>query len=68
MIDVDYDTICDQNKLFYVGASRARLDLFIICNLSDDECTQVIEAYGSFVKKNNPKRTFAKMFGCSLLE
>lgn len=68
LIDVDYDTICDQNKLFYVGASRARLDLFIICNLSDDECTQVIEAYGSFVKKNNPKRTFAKMFGCSLLE
>lgn len=68
LIDVDYDTICDQNKLFYVGASRARLDLFIICNLSDDECAQVIEAYGSFVKKNNPKRTFAKMFGCSLIE
>ena len=68
LVDVDYDTICDQNKLFYVGASRARLDLFIICNLSDNECTQVIEAYGSFVKKNNPKRTFAKMFGCNLIE
>ena len=68
LIDVDYNTICNQNKLFYVGASRARLDLFIICNLSDDECVQVIEAYGSFVKKNNPKRTFAKMFGCSLLD
>ena len=68
LIDVNYNTICDQNKLFYVGASRARLDLFIICNLSDDECARVVKAYGSFVKKNNPKRTFAKMFGCSLLE
>lgn len=68
LIDVNYNTICDQNKLFYVGASRARLDLFIICNLSDNECAQVIEAYGSFVKKNNPKRTFAKMFGCNLIE
>lgn len=68
LIDVNYNTICDQNKLFYVGASRARLDLFILCNLSDDECVKVIQEYGSFVKKNDPKRTFAKMFGCSLLE
>lgn len=68
LVDVDHNAICDQNKLFYVGASRARLDLFIICNLSDEECTQIIEERGSFVKKNNPKRTFAKMFGCSILE
>lgn len=68
LVDVDRNAICDQNKLFYVGASRARLNLFIICNLSDEECTQIIEERGSFVKKNNPKRTFAKMFGCSILE
>ena len=51
LIDVDYNTICDQNKLFYVGASRARLDLYIVCNLSDEECTKIIQEYGSFVKK-----------------
>ena len=68
LIDVDYNTICDQNKLFYVGASRARLDLYIVCNLSDEECTKIIQEYGSFVKKNNPKGTLAKMFGCSLID
>lgn len=68
LIDVDYNTICYQNKLFYVGASRARLDLFILCNLSDEDCVKVIQDYGSFVKKNNPKRTLARMFGCSLLD
>ena len=66
--DLDSNAICVHNKLFYVGASRARLNLFIICNLSDEECTQIMEERGSFVKKNNPKRTFAKMFGCSILE
>lgn len=68
LIDVDYDTVCHQNKLFYVGASRARLDLFILFNLSDEECAKVIQDYGSFVKKNNPKRTLAKMFGCLMLD
>lgn len=68
LVDVNYETINDQNKLFYVGASRARLELFIICSLCDEECVKVIQAYGSFVKKNNPKRTFAKMFGCSLID
>ncbi len=62
LVDVDHNAICDQNKLFYVGASRARLDLFIICNLSDEECTQIIQAHGSFVKKNNPKKCFHNHF------
>ena len=66
LVDVDYSVLHDNNMLFYVGASRARLELCILCNLNDDECSTIISIYGGFVKKNNPKQTLSKMLGCKL--
>lgn len=66
LVDVDYSVLRDNNMLFYVGASRARLELSILCNLDDDKCSVVISDWGGFVKKNNPKQTLSKMLGCKL--
>lgn len=66
LVDVDYSVLRDNNMLFYVGASRARLELIILCNLDDDKCSVVISDWGGFVKKNNPKQTLSKMLGCKL--
>jgi len=48
LIDVDKSVLLDDEKrlLFYVGASRAKFELAIIFNLSEDECTLVTEKYG----------------------
>ena len=66
LVDVDYSVLHDNYMLFYVGASRARLELSIICNLDDDECSTIICGWGGFVKKNNPKQTLSKMLGCKM--
>jgi len=66
LVDVNFSVLHDNNKLFYVGSSRARLELCILCNLNDEECTKIISDWGGFVKKNNPKHTLSKMLGCKL--
>lgn len=66
LVDVDYYILHDNYMLFYVGASRARLELSILCNLDDDECSTIVSTLGGFVKKNNPKQTLSKMLGCKL--
>ena len=66
LVDVDYYILHDNYMLFYVGASCARLELSILCNLDDDECSIIISTLGGFVKKNNPKQTLSKMLGCKL--
>ncbi len=66
LVDVTFNALCDKYKLFYVGASRARLELSIICNMSNEECVTAIKLLGGIVKKNNPKSSLAKMLGCNL--
>lgn len=66
LVDVDYSALYDNNMLFYVGASRARLELSILCNLDDEESSNIVLAWGGFVKKNNPKQTLSKILGCKL--
>ena len=66
LVDVDYSVLYDSSMLFYVGASRARLELSILCNMNDNECATVISTWGGFIKKNNPKQTLSKMLGCKL--
>lgn len=66
LVDVDYLVLRDNHLLFYVGASRARLELSIICNLDDDECSIIVSNWDSFVKRNNPRQTLSKMLGCKL--
>lgn len=67
LIDVDKNTILDENKLFYVGSSRARFELSIVSDLSDEDCIEIIKALNSTVKRNNPKASLAKILGCKLV-
>lgn len=66
LVDVVYSVLRDNNMLFYVGASRARLELSILCNLDDEESSNIVLSWGGFVKKNNPKQTLSKILGCKL--
>ena len=51
LVDVDKGTIMDDNKLFYVGSSRARFELSILANLNDEDCVEVLKAFNSTVKR-----------------
>ena len=67
LVDVNKNTIIDDNKLFYVGSSRARFELSILANLTDKDCVEVLQAFNSTVKKNNPQLTLSKVLGCKLI-
>lgn len=57
LVDVDETTFCDSPLLFYVGASRARLHLDIILEISDRGCEKVIkEVFGEQKIKKKPKK------------
>lgn len=61
LIDVDADIFDDKNVLlFYVGASRAKISLDILCSLSDEACADVLQNClrldGDF---KNPRRRLA---------
>ena len=59
LIDVVADTFDSYNKLmFYVGTSRARFNLSVICNMSEEDCEYAIAQLDvQSVKK--PKKTLA---------
>ncbi|MDD3831754.1 MAG: NERD domain-containing protein [Clostridia bacterium] len=59
MIDVDKMTFLQNEKLFYVGASRARLFLNIIAQMTDEDCTEVLTKYNDTRRSKNIKKTFA---------
>ena len=64
LVDVNKNSIMDNNKLFYVGSSRARFELSILATLSDSDCIEILQSLNSIVKKNNPKLTLSKVLGC----
>ncbi len=67
LVDVNKNTIIDSNKLFYVGSSRARFELSILANLSNDDCVEILQSLNSIVKKNNPQLTLSKVLGCKII-
>lgn len=55
LIDVDRDTFNSHNVLiYYVGTSRARLDLEIITMLDDDDCVDILR--NIFMKEDRIKK------------
>ena len=59
LIDVNKKILLDDAaKVFYVGASRARLKLDVIANLSADDCSAILEKY-QINKKRNPQKRLA---------
>lgn len=67
IVDVNKDTLINDNMLFYVGASRAKFQLSVVASLDEAECADILKNYGSSVKKNDPKESLAKLFGCKQL-
>lgn len=67
LVDVDKNSILDNNRLFYVGTSRARFELSIIATLSEDDCLLLINSFNSVIKRNDPKLSLAKLLGCKLM-
>ena len=51
--------INDAAKVFYVGASRARLELDIVTNLHDQDCLEILEAFKVKNNKRNPQKKLA---------
>ena len=67
LLDVDKESLIGKDKLlFYVGASRARLKLCIVANLSEDECSEVAAALGRSSTRR-PKKALATALN-SILE
>ena len=65
LVDANKYSIMDNAKLFYVGASRARLQLKILANLTDSECREVIGYLKSTVRRNDPFRTLTTLLECN---
>lgn len=68
LVGVDKDSIFDNEKMFYVGASRAKLELTVLASMSKDECKEFLAKYKVSIKKNNPFFTFANYMACKLSE
>lgn len=68
LVDVDKKLLEEESMLFYVAASRAKFQLSVISSLSNQDCTDVLEYFGTSVKKNDPKETLAKLMGCKQIE
>ena len=62
LVDIDKNIMREElEQLLYVGASRAKYKLNIIANLTEDECSLLIEKMG-YRRTNNPYKAFATLF------
>lgn len=67
MIDADNDTFTtnEGRLLYYVGTSRAKLQLDIISTFTDDDCKNLLQNTFEYKRKiKNPKRDFASVLKC----
>lgn len=63
LVDVDFQILSDKNALiYYVGASRARLYLQIITDLTDADCINLLENMEYSKKIKKPKKDLAAFF------
>ena len=69
LVDVTKDMLEKGNSFnFYVGASRARFFLDIICNMSEEDCFEVLHSEDSGVQQNKKiKKAFAAHLNALLL-
>lgn len=67
LIDVTKQTF-DYNKklIFYVGASRAKFNLFLVCNMSENDCKNIAESLN--VNAKRPYKAFAAALNASLVQ
>ncbi len=64
LVDIDATVLTsDAIRVFYVGASRAKIKLTLFSSLSDEECVQVLEKMQVVPTKRNPKKQLATALG-----
>lgn len=56
LVDVDKRVfLTDAVNIYYVGTSRARFELNIVAQISEDNCIEILESYGKTVSKRPEK-------------
>ena len=65
LIDVDKNCFDEGNVTFYVGASRAKKNLYVFVNVSDEELSNILETRfpKSFKKKDKKQQMVLAMHG-----
>ncbi len=68
LVDVDEKCFVDDNFLFYVGASRAKKNLYVLINIEEENITRILEEKfpNSFVYKDKKKQLAFAMGGIVL--
>ena len=68
LVDIDAKSFDDNDEFFYVGSSRARLELYIITTMNDSECRTAVQSLGTIVKKNDPFQSLATFLNADLIK
>ena len=67
IVDVDYSVLTtNATKIFYVGASRAKLYLSLFADMTDEECLRILEKMQVIPARRNPKKQLATALGTLL--
>ena len=68
MVDLDNDVFNEcAEQIMYVGSSRARYKLFLVANISNDECENILAAK-NIRKSKKPEKAFAAMYNAKFKE
>lgn len=60
VVDIDKNVLTTEaSRIFYVGASRARLFLNLVCDLSREDSKDILDKYGKKSNVKNPMRALA---------
>lgn len=65
MIDLDEDDLTNDDLLYYVGSSRAKLTLNVLVNITDDGIMKFLESK-NVLKGRSIQKSFASYFNCIL--
>ena len=68
IVDLDNGVFNESaERIMYVGSSRARYKLFLVANINDDECENILAAK-NIKKSKKPKKAFAAMYNAKFKE
>lgn len=62
LVDVTKKTFISEHLIFYTGSSRARLELAIVSNLTENDCKEILDILGMPKSNRNVLKLFASMF------
>lgn len=68
LVDMDFDFFNkDENKIYYVGSSRARHELALLVTMNEEECRLILKQCEKKAGKN-PMKVFAAMYNAKILK